>query len=349
MTAERRIHASRVGQENQLLKELRKAYPASTLQVLSDGFVECVLTPEDASMTPCAAFSLQCLPNAVDIAGESINQLGREAAEPILSTLQQVEGPWTLHAWCHDYPGSPVRQSRAEKVGAAVMEALGKRQRRLVKSHQAQATGESALVQVALRTGTQGVVSTCVAAQRPSLRRVLSRAPGGDHVIAPDTGPPSRAYAKIREALFHLDTSFKRGEFCVDLGAAPGGWTYDALHAGCTVFAIDRSPLRPDLMGHKQLRFVEGDAFEWVPKRAVDWLLCDVIAFPQRTIPLLKQWLREKWCKRFVFTIKFKGDEDYAMLEEAKRMLEHHAQDFTIRQLHANKNEVTAMGTARPA
>jgi 23S rRNA (cytidine2498-2'-O)-methyltransferase len=342
-----------VGQEAPLLKELRKSYPASQLSVLSEGFVECLLTPEDAAATPCAAFSLQCLPHAVDLPGESINQLGREAAEAVMAALKTPEDvpapPWTLHAFCHDYPGSPVRMARAEKVGAALLETLGKKQRRLLKARVDGAPSNAALVQVALRTPTAAVVSICLPADRVPLRRVLSRFPGGDAVIPLDTSPPSRAYAKIREALLHLDTPFKRGEFCVDLGASPGGWTYDALHAGCTVFAIDRSPLRGDLMQHKQLRFVTGDAFEWTPKRPVDWLLCDVIAFPNRTIPLLKQWLREKWCRHFVFTIKFKGDEDYAMLEEAKRMLEHHALDFTIRQLHANKNEVTAFGTARPA
>ena len=61
------------------------------------------------------------------------------------------------------------------------------------------------------------------------------------------------------------------------------------------VVAVDRSPLRDDLMHHARVEFRPGDAFGFEPPRAVDWLLCDVIAAPERTAALLLAWLRRGW------------------------------------------------------
>ena len=79
------------------------------------------------------------------------------------------------------------------------------------------------------------------------------------------------------------------------------------------VVAIDRSPLRPDLMANPALTFLRGDAFKYQPPETVDWLLCDVIAFPQRIIDLLQTWIAGRWCRRFCVTIKFRGNAEYPL------------------------------------
>jgi 23S rRNA (cytidine2498-2'-O)-methyltransferase len=94
----------------------------------------------------------------------------------------------------------------------------------------------------------------------------------------------------------------------VDLGAAPGSWTYLALNRGAHVTAVDRSPLRQDLMNHPRLRFMRGDAFQFKPPLPVDWLLCDVVAAPERSAELLLRWLRNRWCRHFVVTLKLKHE-----------------------------------------
>ena len=55
-------------------------------------------------------------------------------------------------------------------------------------------------------------------------------------------------------------------------------------------------------------------------------------------------WLARGWCHNFIVTVKFRGDEDYKVLERIKRMLDRRGAEFCIRHLQSNKNEVTVMG-----
>jgi 23S rRNA (cytidine2498-2'-O)-methyltransferase len=64
--------------------------------------------------------------------------------------------------------------------------------------------------------------------------------------------------------------------------------------------------LRPDLMRAPELTFHRGDAFRFQPDSPVDWLLCDVIAAPERSIGLLLHWLEKPGAGIFVVTIKFR-------------------------------------------
>jgi 23S rRNA (cytidine2498-2'-O)-methyltransferase len=158
---------------------------------------------------------------------------------------------------------------------------------------------------------------------------------------------PSRAVQKLAEAELRLDRPIAPGEVCVDLGSSPGSWAWHALERGARVVAVDRSPLRGDLLEHPGLEFVRGDAFGYRPPEPVDWLLCDVIAFPQRTLELLVQWLAAGWCRFFCVTIKFRGTEDYPVLEQFKAELGRQAESFCLRRFTSNKNEVMAVGQAR--
>jgi hypothetical protein len=55
-------------------------------------------------------------------------------------------------------------------------------------------------------------------------------------------------------------------------------------------------------MRHPHLVFHQGNAFTFQPDQPVDWLLCDVIAAPSRSIELLMKWVRQRWARRFVVT-----------------------------------------------
>jgi 23S rRNA (cytidine2498-2'-O)-methyltransferase len=110
------------------------------------------------------------------------------------------------------------------------------------------------------------------------------------------------------------------------------------------VIAVDRAPLREDLLRNVRINFVEGDAFRYSPPQKVDWLLCDVIAAPDRTADLLLHWLRKGWCKRFVVTIKLKEVPGADPLELLKRELPALTQELFLTRLSANKKEVCAFG-----
>ncbi|MCQ2445134.1 MAG: hypothetical protein MJ061_06590, partial [Mailhella sp.] len=61
------------------------------------------------------------------------------------------------------------------------------------------------------------------------------------------TGPPSRAYLKLWETFTLLGEGPVRGDLCLDLGSAPGGWTWVLASMGAHVFSIDKSPLAPSV------------------------------------------------------------------------------------------------------
>ena len=130
-----------------------------------------------------------------------------------------------------------------------------------------------------------------------------------DHI-----GPPSRAYLKLWEALTVLGWYPKTGETCLDLGAAPGGWTWVLAELGATVTAIDRAPLDPRVERLANVRTRQESAFgyELAP---VDWLFSDVIAYPARLFALVTRWIEAGCARRIVCTIKFQGDTDHASAE----------------------------------
>jgi 23S rRNA (cytidine2498-2'-O)-methyltransferase len=222
---------------------------------------------------------------------------------------------------------------------------LKRKQKRLLKTWlTASEPATGCLMQVAWTAADSAYWSYCSSQIVQHAVPALSRFPAGLPPIASDLDAPARAFAKLVEAQQRLGRSIKRGETCVDLGASPGGWTWVAVRQGARVTAIDRSPLRADLMQSPLVEFVKGDAFAFEPPQPVDWLLCDVAAFPQRTLELLQQWLGQRWCRNFVVTTKFRGNEGYELLTAYKQLLRDSGYDFLLRRLNANKNEMTSMG-----
>ncbi len=90
---------------------------------------------------------------------------------------------------------------------------------------------------------------------------------------------------------------------------------------------------------------VKKDAFSWEPPAPQDWLLCDAIAAPEKSIALLDRWLEAGWCRRFVVNVKFKGKETYGAVEKLRAVLSRQGiVRARVKQLGADKNEVTCLG-----
>jgi 23S rRNA (cytidine2498-2'-O)-methyltransferase len=252
--------------------------------------------------------------------------------------------PWRLHLW-PAYGEGKAGQHRCELILTALSERLKKRRRSLLRSWQKDSvitqSGE-ALVQAVLTGPETGFVSAVPTTE--GLRAILSNHIAGYIPHAEDKAAPSRAFAKVVEAELRLGHQIERGQTCVDLGASPGSWSYVAIQRGAHVTAIDRSPLRDDLMRSPRLHFIQADAFKFKPEAPVDWLICDIIAAPQRSIDLLLEWLREKQMKRFIVTLKFKGTDEYHLMDQLKKDAPPLCADFRLTRLCANKNEVTAFG-----
>ncbi len=337
------------GWEGVLVAELERVFPNSMPGPTAQGLVERELawTP---SGVPSVALAAQCLPNAEPMTAESISAWSRQSSVWLMDQLREHAGPWRLHVFPCGGPEGDVGSRRAQLVRDGVLDVLRQKQRRLVRQliHDPQPlfAADEALVQIVLASRSAGFVSCCRADELHGWRRCLSRFPGGTVDIPPDRCAPSRAFRKLAEVEIRLNRPIAPGETCVDLGSSPGSWAWLAIERGASVVAIDRSPLREDLMQHARLEFVRGDAFRYQPPQPVDWLLSDVIAYPARVEELLDHWLSESLCRWFCVTIKFRGQEEYARLESIKSLLESLAADFELRRLTSNKNEVTAFGSS---
>jgi 23S rRNA (cytidine2498-2'-O)-methyltransferase len=161
---------------------------------------------------------------------------------------------------------------------------------------------------------------------------------GEIHFVEDRSGPPSRAYLKLWEALTLLGTRPQPGETCLDLGASPGGWSWALQRMGARVISVDRAPLAPEiarLPGIEQ-RFESVFALDPRGLGPVDWLFSDVVCYPPRLLALVEQWLAVGTCRRFLVTIKFQGETDHATARRFAAI-----PGSQLRHLYHNKHELT--------
>lgn len=145
-------------------------------------------------------------------------------------------------------------------------------------------------------------------------QRCASPFPDGEARFVEDrAGPPNRAYLKLWEALTLAGERPGPGQLCLDLGAAPGGWTWVAQSLGARILAVDKAPLDPAIADLPGVETRIGSAFALDPAAVgpVDWLFSDVVCYPARLLRLVERWLAAGTVRRFVCTLKFQGATDH--------------------------------------
>ena len=370
------------GDDADLVAELRQTRVPVRESDLPAGLISIDSHPE--SQRPALAFARQLLPEAHLVCADSVNRWAQSVFDGILSGVPDAQ-PWRLHLWPHygavaprtvgarrafgthvlgRRPGVPNESqpdpagrvqasaglNRCRWIREALVERLKERRRHLLRTLRDSTDpwgADESLVQVVLTSPDRGWLSIAPAPRPLDLNHWIWPWPGGSIPVAEDRSAPSRAFAKLTEALSRLGRGMGPGDVCVDLGASPGGWSYVALGRGARVTAVDRSPLREDLMRDPRLEFVRGDAFSFRPGRPVDWLVCDVIAAPERSAAMLLEWLERSETRWFVVTLKLKGEADRAKLDGIRRDLARWADPLFLLRLNANKGEVTAFGCRR--
>ena len=121
---------------------------------------------------------------------------------------------------------------------------------------------------------------------------------------------PSRSTLKMEEAIHWFFNIEQRAEFIkngmtvVDLGAAPGGWTWQFVQRDCLVTAIDNGPMDDALMKTGMVEHIQTDAFTYAPAKKVDWLICDMAERPLHVSRLIARWFTEKKCSNAIFNLK---------------------------------------------
>jgi 23S rRNA (cytidine2498-2'-O)-methyltransferase len=163
--------------------------------------------------------------------------------------------------------------------------------------------------------------------------------PNGEMQFVEDRlGPPSRAYLKLWEALTLIGKHPQPGEVCVDLGSAPGGWSWALARLGARVVSVDKAALASKVRHLPNLEHRRESAFALDPPALgpVDWLFSDVVCYPARLLALVERWLAAGTCSRFVCTVKFQGATDHAAARRFAAI-----PGTALRHLHHNKHELT--------
>lgn len=164
---------------------------------------------------------------------------------------------------------------------------------------------------------------------------------------------PSRSTLKLEEAFQTFLTAdeskecLREGLTAVDLGAAPGGWTWQLVKRGLQVTAIDNGPMDKALMQSGQVEHLRVDGFRYRPERPVTWLVCDMIESPARVARTVASWIADGDAKRAIFNLKLPMKKRHEELLHCRDLITDHLTDHNVRfrmqikQLYHDREEVT--------
>ena len=173
---------------------------------------------------------------------------------------------------------------------------------------------------------------------------------GGTIPVDVPADAPSRAYAKLEEAIAWRALPLARGDVALEIGAAPGGALYALARRGVEAWGVDTGELAPQvaaLPNVHHLRTTIG-ALRWEELPAqVTWLLVDVNLAPQvalhevaRIAPPLERSLRGA-----IVTLKL---NDWRFVHELPELAARVAalvpgSEVVMRHLPSNRRELCAV------
>jgi len=164
---------------------------------------------------------------------------------------------------------------------------------------------------------------------------------------------PSRATLKLEEAWHHFipavewDQRLSLSMRAIDLGAAPGGWTWQLVQRGMFVDAVDNGPMDSALMETGQVKHQRADGFVYEPKKGVDWLVCDIVDKPARVTSLICKWAAKGYFREAVFNLKLPMKQRYMEVKKCELRIFSELEalglniDVQFKQLYHDREEVT--------
>ncbi|WP_366520748.1 23S rRNA (cytidine(2498)-2'-O)-methyltransferase RlmM [Zoogloea sp.] len=170
---------------------------------------------------------------------------------------------------------------------------------------------------------------------------------------------PSRSTLKLAEAFQSLLTpeeqkaSLRPGLHAVDLGAAPGGWSWQLASRGLRVTAIDNGPLAPSVMATGLIEHLRADGFAWRPKKPVEWMVCDMVEQPSRIAPMMADWIATGRCRRSLFNLKLPMKRRFDEVERCRALIDQRMRSagqkylMRIKHLYHDREEVSCYLTRR--
>jgi 23S rRNA (cytidine2498-2'-O)-methyltransferase len=296
-----------------------------------------------------AVFARQVLPDARVVSGEGPTDLCDAALAALDDDERQLvlSGRAALEVFPPDFEraGSarpaphPLAAPSEEVADLLAKKVAGKARKRAVD----QADAVDHVLQVLLTDAWRGWVSLAERADDPLLAWP-ARFPGGRAPVRGYEDAPSSAYRKLVEALAWLGAAPGAGDVALDLGAAPGGWTYVLLGLGADVIAVDRAQLSDRVSGHAGLTHLKKDAFAHAPIEDATWLCCDVIDEPARLLDVARRAAASEKLRGLVLTVKLKRPVSKEALDDARAIVRDAPGFFgRVKHLVHNKNEVTLL------
>lgn len=134
----------------------------------------------------------------------------------------------------------------------------------------------------------------------------------------------------------------------VDLGAAPGGWTWQLAQRGLRVTAVDNGSLKGTVANNPLVTHLREDGMSWRPKRAVDWLVCDIVEQPLRCAELVARWIADGAARHAIFNLKLPMKKRYDEVRRCEQGIGEIMQrarlrhTLRIKHLYHDREEVTA-------
>ena len=165
-------------------------------------------------------------------------------------------------------------------------------------------------------------------------------------------GAPSRSTLKLAEAFvtFLGDREpelLRAGMRAVDLGAAPGGWTWQLARRGLRIVAVDNGPLKGDVLDDPLVTHLRADGLSYLPKRPVDWMVCDIVEQPSRIAALVARWIGEGHARHAIFNLKLPMKKRYDEVRRCEAIIRDALANadvrhtLALRQLYHDREEVT--------
>lgn len=166
---------------------------------------------------------------------------------------------------------------------------------------------------------------------------------------------PSRSTLKLEEAILTFMTEqeekqrFNDSQVGVDLGACPGGWTYQLIKRGVFVYAVDHGKMATSLFDTGRIEHCSEDGFKFQPPKGkqVQWLVCDMVEKPSRITQLIAKWFTNGWTQQAIFNLKLPMKKRYAEVQQCLENLQTQLKDAGLRyqiqakQLYHDREEIT--------
>ncbi len=133
----------------------------------------------------------------------------------------------------------------------------------------------------------------------------------------------------------------------VDLGAAPGGWTWQLSHRGLKVTAVDNGPLKREIAEDPLVTHLRVDGLSYLPRKPVDWMVCDIVEQPSRIATLVARWIGEGHARRAIFNLKLPMKKRYDEVRRCETIIRdaldraHVKHTLALRQLYHDREEIS--------